>query len=252
MPSRRSACSRATVAACSGTAGGVLQYRYQSGPKRRCMRHLPNLICLLRIALIWPIIASISRRRTIDCTLLLFFIAAASDGLDGFLAKRFHWTSELGKVLDPIADKLLLMAVFLVATWYGLIPRWLTVLAVARDVHDRSGGASSIASAGDRCDGRPMISSKINTLLQLLYVLAMVAQQAFGVPPQGCARGAGAADADLDAAAQRLSVRARIHAARARGRARLSARAHADAAACRWRCGCASGRSSKPSRRRAT
>ena len=58
---------------------------------------------------------------------MLFFVAAASDGLDGFLAKRFNWTSELGKLLDPIADKLLLIAVFLVATWYGLIPRWLTI-----------------------------------------------------------------------------------------------------------------------------
>ena len=104
------------------------------------MRHLPNLICLLRIALIWPIVVSISAANY-RLTLLLFFIAAASDGLDGFLAKRFHWTSELGKILDPIADKLLLMAVFLVATWYGLIPQWLTVLAVARDVHDRSGRA---------------------------------------------------------------------------------------------------------------
>src|SRR5271168_2731465 len=97
------------------------------------MRHLPNLICLLRILLVWPIVASIAES-VYPRTLVLFFIAAISDGFDGFLAKRFHWTSELGKFLDPLADKLLLVAVFLVATWYGLIPRWLTIAAVARDV----------------------------------------------------------------------------------------------------------------------
>src|ERR1700687_3858934 len=97
------------------------------------MRHLPNLICLLRIGLVWPIVVSIAHA-DYPRTLLLFFIAAMSDGLDGFLAKRFHWTSELGKLLDPLADKLLLVGVFLVATWYGLIPRWLTIVAVGRDV----------------------------------------------------------------------------------------------------------------------
>jgi cardiolipin synthase len=144
------------------------------------MRHLPNLICVLRIVLIWPILASISAANY-RLTLLLFFIAAASDGLDGFLAKRFHWTSELGKYLDPIADKLLLMSVFLLLTWYGLIPRWLTSMVVGRDVLIGS-GAIVYRIAWGQLRGRPMISSKINTLLQLLYVLGIIAQQTFGLP----------------------------------------------------------------------
>ena len=105
-------------------------------------------------------------------TLLLFFIAAMSDGLDGFLAKRFDWTSELGKILDPLADKLLLVGVFLVATWYGLIPRWLTSAAVGRDVMILLGAIAYRVGWGP-LTGRPMISSKINTLMQLLYVLAV-------------------------------------------------------------------------------
>lgn len=144
------------------------------------MRHLPNLICVLRIALIWPILASISAANY-RLTLLLFFIAAFSDGLDGFLAKRFHWTSELGKYLDPIADKLLLISVFLLLTWYGLIPRWLTSIAVGRDVLIGSGAIAYRIGWGE-LRGRPMVSSKINTLLQLLYVLGIIAQQAFGEP----------------------------------------------------------------------
>ena len=145
------------------------------------MRHLPNLICLLRIALIWPIVLALTRGHY-PLALLLFFVAAASDALDGFLAKRFHWTSTLGKVLDPAADKLLLIAVFLVATWYGLIPHALTGIAVARDVMIGLGAIVYHFGWGP-LNGRAMISSKINTLLQVLYVCAVVAHAAFGVPP---------------------------------------------------------------------
>jgi cardiolipin synthase len=145
------------------------------------VRHLPNLICLFRIVLVWPILASIARGQY-PLTLALFFIAAASDGLDGYLAKRFNWISDLGKILDPFADKLLLVGVFLVATWYGLIPKWLTIAAVARDVLIPLGALAYRISSGP-INGRPMISSKINTLLQVMYILAVVAHAAFGLPP---------------------------------------------------------------------
>jgi cardiolipin synthase len=146
------------------------------------VRHLPNLICLLRIVLVWPIVVSIAHA-DYPLTLLLFFMAAMSDGLDGFLAKRFHWTSELGKLLDPLADKLLLVAVFLVATWYGLIPRWLTIAAVGRDVLILLGLLAYHVGWGP-LKGGPVISSKINTLFQLLYVLAVVARAGYGLPPR--------------------------------------------------------------------
>jgi cardiolipin synthase len=146
------------------------------------MRHLPNLICLLRIALVWPIVVSIAHA-DYPLTLALFFIAAMSDGLDGYLAKRFNWTSELGKLLDPLADKLLLVGVFLVATWYGLIPRWLTIVAVGRDVLILLGSVTYHFVWGP-LRGRPVISSKVNTLFQLLYVLAIVANAGYGMPPR--------------------------------------------------------------------
>ena len=145
------------------------------------MRHLPNLISLLRIVLVWPIVLSIMAGEY-PRTLLLLFIAAFSDGLDGYLAKRYHWTSELGKALDPLGDKLLLIAVFLVATWYGLIPRALTIVAVARDVMIALGALIYRIGWGP-LNGRPLISSKVNTLLQLLYVLAIVAHAGYGFPP---------------------------------------------------------------------
>jgi cardiolipin synthase len=147
------------------------------------VRHLPNLISLLRIVLVWPILLSIARA-DYPLTLALFFIAAMSDGLDGFLAKRFRWTSALGKLLDPLADKLLLVGVFLVGSWYGLIPRWLTIAAVARDVLIVL-GALAIHLGWGPLRGRPKLSSKINTLLQLLYVLMIVAHAGYGLPPAG-------------------------------------------------------------------
>lgn len=145
------------------------------------MRHLPNLICLLRIALVWPVVAAIAEA-AYPRALLLFFVAAVSDGLDGFLAKRFHWTSEFGKFLDPAADKLLLIAVFLVATWYGLIPHALTGIAVARDVMIGLGALIYTLAFGP-LNGRAMLTSKLNTLLQALYVIAVVAHAAYGLPP---------------------------------------------------------------------
>jgi cardiolipin synthase len=145
------------------------------------MRHLPNLICLLRIALVWPLIQSLLAHdyRT---AFWVFVLAAVSDGLDGYLAKRFAWTSDLGRVLDPVADKLLLVSLFLLATWLGLVPRWLTIMAVARDVMIGFGALTFIVIWGP-LRGRPMLISKLNTLLQLLYMLAMLASHGYQFPP---------------------------------------------------------------------
>ena len=146
------------------------------------MRHLPNIICLLRIALIWPVIDGLLAGHFVR-TLLLFVVAAVSDGLDGWLAKTYAWTSRRGKILDPLADKLLLVAVFLVLTWMGLVPRWLAVAAVSRDVMIGA-GALLFRVAWGPLHGRPILSSKVNTLLQLLYVSLVILHGAIGLPPQ--------------------------------------------------------------------
>src|SRR5580693_10214005 len=146
------------------------------------MRHLPNLICLLRIALIWPILACLHQGRYL-AALGLFILAAVSDGLDGYLAKRFGWTSRLGRFLDPLADKLLLVLVFIEGTWLGLIPWWLTAAVVARDVAIGLGALTFRLWFGP-LHGRPTIVSKINTAAQLLYVMLVLLSAAAGVPPR--------------------------------------------------------------------
>jgi cardiolipin synthase (CMP-forming) len=147
------------------------------------MRHLPNIICLLRIVLIWPILLSL-QSGAYERTLWLFALAAASDGLDGYLAKRFGWTSQLGALLDPAADKLLLVSVFLLSTWLGLIPLWLATVAVARDAMIALGAVVYRLGWGPLRQ-RPILASKINTLVQIGYVLAVVVRAAYGFPPRG-------------------------------------------------------------------
>ncbi len=109
-------------------------------------------------------------------------MAGVSDLLDGWLAKRFGWTSELGKWLDPIADKCLLVTVFVVAAWAGLVPRWLTAVVVARDVMIALGALTYLAWLGP-LQGRPTFASKLNTLVQLAYLLGVLMFKAIGFPP---------------------------------------------------------------------
>lgn len=151
-------------------------------PSRCIVRHLPNLICLIRIALIWPIATALAAR-AMPTALALFAAAAVSDGLDGYLAKRFNWTSELGKLLDPLADKLLLVTVFIEAAWLELIPWWLTAAVVARDVLIGLGALVYRLWFGP-LRGRPTVFSKINTALQLGYVMLVMLDAAAAVPPR--------------------------------------------------------------------
>ena len=145
------------------------------------MRHIPNLICLVRLALIWPVAVALYGGRY-GLALALFVLAAISDGLDGYLAKRFNWISDLGKFLDPLADKLLLVTVFVESTWLGLAPWWVTAAAVARDVMIALGALVYRLWFGP-LHGRPTIISKINTAAQLLYLMAVMLGAAVAFPP---------------------------------------------------------------------
>jgi cardiolipin synthase len=147
------------------------------------VRHLPNIICLFRIGLVWPVVDAIWSGQFARA-LALFLLAAVSDGLDGYLAKRFGWQSSLGKVLDPLADKQLLVAVFIEMTWLGLVPWWLTAAAVARDVMIGLGAIVFRLWFGP-LRGRPTIPSKLNTLAQLALLMGVILRGATGFPPEG-------------------------------------------------------------------
>jgi len=139
------------------------------------LRDIPNLISLFRIVLVAPVVWALGTEQFV-LALLLFAVAGISDGLDGFLAKHFHWESRLGSILDPIADKLLLVATFATLTWLGLLPLWLLWLVLGRDIIIISGGLAYHYYLG-QFDLSPLWSSKINTTLQIALVLLVMIQQ---------------------------------------------------------------------------
>jgi cardiolipin synthase len=146
-------------------------------------RHIPNIISAGRIVLVYPVVAFMLAGQ-FDRALALFVIAGLSDALDGLLAKRFHWQSRLGSYLDPVADKLLLMASYVSLAWLGLIPHWLAALVVLRDAII-FGGAAAYYFLLHPFEGQPSRISKLNTLLQLLLVVAILIREGLGVDPDG-------------------------------------------------------------------
>ena len=141
-------------------------------PRTLTARHIPNLITSLRILLVPPFLWLLLQERY-ESALLLFVVAGISEGLDGLLAKQYGWTSELGGLLEPIADKLLLVGAILVLGWLKELPVWLVVLAIFRDVLIVC-GAISYHLMVERVKASPLPISKLNTLLQLLLVFAVI------------------------------------------------------------------------------
>ena len=144
------------------------------------LQHLPNLISALRIVLVLPLAWSLLQH-DFDIALLLVFIAGVSDALDGFLAKHYGWTSALGSVLDPLADKLLLVVTFLSLGYLALVPAWLVIAVLARDIVIVTGGVAYYVSIG-HFDMAPTLVSKLNTLMQLVLVFGIVLAQVFDFP----------------------------------------------------------------------
>jgi cardiolipin synthase len=142
---------------------------------------LPNLISVVRILLIPPTLYAIAVEAW-TVALALFFFAGFSDGLDGFLAKRFSWQSRLGALLDPAADKLLMAGVFLTLAAVGLVPVWLAAVVIVRDLVIVS-GALAYQFLVAPVPGEPTRVSKLNTAVELLYVLSVLGHAAFAWPP---------------------------------------------------------------------
>lgn len=136
------------------------------------LKDLPNLISVARILLSLPVAYLLLEERFSEA-LLLFFVAGVSDALDGFLAKRFGWHSRLGSILDPLADKTLLVTSYLCLAWVEVIPFWLLVMVFGRDLIIIVGGLAFHLLIG-RFEMAPTWISKVNTALQIILVLALV------------------------------------------------------------------------------
>lgn len=144
-------------------------------------KDIPNMISVARVVLVFPIVWLLLTGE-FKSAMLLFFVAGASDALDGFLAKHFAWQSWLGGILDPLADKFLLISAYLCLGWLGALPWWLIAVVVLRDVVI-VGGALAYNYRVAQLDAEPSLISKLNTLLQIVLVLAVVYDLGFSALP---------------------------------------------------------------------
>ncbi|MEZ5875826.1 MAG: CDP-alcohol phosphatidyltransferase family protein [Hyphomicrobiales bacterium] len=141
--------------------------------------NIPNALTLARIFAV-PLLVWLIIDQEMFAAFLLFMLAGLSDGADGYLAKRFGWHTELGAYLDPIADKALLVSIYVTLGLAGHLPVWLVIAVVSRDV--LIVGAVLLAWMMSRpISVKPLLVSKVNTLSQILLAGVVLAELGLGL-----------------------------------------------------------------------
>ncbi len=139
---------------------------------------IPNIITLGRILLVPFIVWAIASNQ-MEIAFAIFIVAGVSDAVDGFLAKRFDMASELGALLDPVADKALLVSIYMALGIWGAVPRWIVILVVSRDI--MIVGAVIVSWLfGKPIPMKPLMVSKLNTVAQVGYAALVLAALGFG------------------------------------------------------------------------
>jgi cardiolipin synthase len=139
---------------------------------------IPNLITLARILLV-PVIVWAIASNQMQIAFALFLIAGLSDLVDGFLAKRFGMATELGAYLDPLADKAMIVSIYVTLGIADVIPRWLVILVVSRDIMIVA--AIMLSWLVDKpVKLKPLTVSKLNTVAQILLALLVLASLSIG------------------------------------------------------------------------
>ena len=138
---------------------------------------IPNLITLARILLV-PVMVWAIAAGEMKIAFLLFLVAGLSDLIDGFLAKRFGMATELGAYLDPLADKAMIVSIYVTLGIAEAIPRWLVILVVSRDIMIVSAVILSWL-VGKPVALKPFLVSKLNTVAQILFALVVLASLGF-------------------------------------------------------------------------
>jgi len=133
---------------------------------------IPNIITIFRIGIVPAVVVALLDGQ-FTLALLLFAIAGISDGLDGYIAKRFNYVSRLGSILDPLADKLLLISTYIALGWLALLPLWLVLIVIGRDMLIVCGALAYHRLIG-QYEMSPSLISKANTFFQIVLGLAVV------------------------------------------------------------------------------
>lgn len=144
-------------------------------------RDIPNLISILRIVLVVPI-AYYLWKQNYSIALLLFLLGGLSDGLDGLLARRYHWETDLGVILDPMGDKLMMLTAYLLLGWHNLLAWWLVSLVIFRDLIIVIGTLLYRQFIGE-AKLKPLFISKLNTVVQIILVLLIMLSQVLTLKP---------------------------------------------------------------------
>ena len=143
--------------------------------------NLPNLITLARILSVPLVVWAITSGEML-IAFLLFVAAGISDAVDGFLAKRFGMTSELGAYLDPLADKVLIVSIYIALGISEAVPRWLVILVVSRDLMI-IGAVMLSWLVGKPVEVKPLLVSKLNTAAQILFAGLVLGSLGLGFSP---------------------------------------------------------------------
>ena len=129
---------------------------------------IPNLLSIIRIGLVYPILNNIYLLNY-KVSLIIFVIASITDALDGYLARKLNWQSELGKILDPVADKLLLSGTIFVFWLSDLIPFYIFFILIARDVIILLGAAFQMTFSDSKAP-YPNFLGKFTTIMLIVYI----------------------------------------------------------------------------------
>ncbi len=141
--------------------------------------NIPNLITLCRLAAV-PLVIWLILDDDMMIAFWVFLAAALSDAADGIIAKHFDMETVFGAFLDPIADKALLVGVYLTLGNEGLLPTWLMILVVFRDILI-VGGALLFQTVTQSLTMQPLMISKVNTVLQLVLAIGVLWTKAYGI-----------------------------------------------------------------------
>lgn len=148
--------------------------------------NLPNLITLGRLLCV-PLAIWLVLSDDLGAAFWLFVAAGLSDAIDGFIAKRFDQRSRLGALLDPIADKTLLVSMYVTLGVAGHLPNWLVILVVFRDALI-VGGFLLVTTLAHAMRWEPLFVSKLNTALQIGLIAVVLGRLGLGIPDFGLGR----------------------------------------------------------------
>ena len=129
---------------------------------------IPNLLSIIRIGLVYPILNNIYLLNY-KISLIIFVIASITDAMDGYLARKLNWQSELGKILDPVADKLLLSGTIFVLWLNDLIPFYIFFILITRDIIILLGAAFQMTLTNSMAP-YPNLLGKFTTIILIVYI----------------------------------------------------------------------------------